>query len=313
MRVPNRKIIFADRPPLDLRGEDIIRWRAEVKQMIFDHPGLDEKVAMSIDRVKTFAPKDGTPIYVAFSGGKDSVVLKEIVRLSGVPFDCHYNVTTVDPPELVQFIRQYHPDVEFHYPKESMYQLIVRKRTFPTRIRRFCCEHLKERGGHGRTVATGVRWAESQRRAARSVMFRRCVPREANIVQPIIDWSDADVWSFIKNLAIPYCGLYDEGFTRLGCVGCPCAGPNKIRIQFERWPFALRVYYKAAEKILPTVIERRTSSEGKPNHFTTAKEFILWWLRDLTKDQRHATVVSRLLDEHCIRNNQHPIQEGEMK
>lgn len=280
--------------------------------MIFDHPGLDEKVEKAIDRVKTFAPKDGTPVYVAFSGGKDSVVLKEIVRLSGVPFDCHYNVTTVDPPELVQFIRAEHPDVEFHYPEKSMYQLILWKKMMPTHIMRFCCDWLKERGGKDRTVAAGVRWAESFRRAQQAKLVRPCIKHNSIVVNPIIDWSDADIWSFIGELGLPVCSLYSEGWLRLGCIGCPMGGPCGMRKDFERWPAHLRIYYRAAAKILPELMAR-WESKGRDIKFHTPKEFLLWWLRDLTKDQRHATVVSRLIDEHCIRNNQCPVQEGEMK
>ena len=49
-------------------------------------------------------------------------------------------------------------------PKESMWQLIERKRMPPTRIARYCCEKLKEGGGKGKLKITGVRWAESPRR-----------------------------------------------------------------------------------------------------------------------------------------------------
>jgi phosphoadenosine phosphosulfate reductase len=269
---------------------------------LFDQRSLDEKVSTSIERVKTFAPKNGEPIYVAFSGGKDSIILKEIVRISGVPFDCHYNVTTVDPPELVQFIRSKHPDVEFNYPKKSMYQLMISHRAVPTRIARFCCKDLKERGGDGRAcVMTGVRWAESPRRAGRSVIARHCIKRDSRIVNPVIDFTDADVWQFIRELKLPYPKLYDDGFTRLGCIGCPMAGPSGMAKEFSRWPGFLRMYYRAIEKFLPEKIERRRA-KGKPisDFVSSPKAFFLWWLRDLTKDQRHAKVVSRLIDEHCL-------------
>lgn len=120
------------------------------------------KVEQAIERLKAFEPLDG--YYLAFSGGKDSVVIKALADMAGVKYDAHYNITTVDPPELVQFIREHHPDVKFDRPKITMWRLIPKKRIPPTRLVRYCCEVLKEGGGTGRFVVTGIRWAESNRR-----------------------------------------------------------------------------------------------------------------------------------------------------
>lgn len=68
-----------------------------------------DKVQTAIERLKVFEPEEG--YYLAFSGGKDSVVVKALANMAGVKYDAHYNVTTVDPPELVQFIKEKHPDV----------------------------------------------------------------------------------------------------------------------------------------------------------------------------------------------------------
>lgn len=97
--------------------------------------GLD-KVETVLKRLKTFEPADG--YYLAFSGGKDSVVIKALADMAGVKYDAHYNVTSVDPPELVRFIKQNHPDVAFDYPRDkngkviTMWNLIPRKNMPPT-------------------------------------------------------------------------------------------------------------------------------------------------------------------------------------
>lgn len=129
-----------------------------------------DKVEVAIDRFKTFEPPEG--YYLAFSGGKDSVVIKALADMSGVKYDAHYNVTSVDPPELIKFIRTHHTDVAFEYPKDkdgnrvTMWNLIPKKKMPPTRLVRYCCQVLKEGGGDGRFTVTGVRWAESRRRRA---------------------------------------------------------------------------------------------------------------------------------------------------
>lgn len=139
-----------------------------------------EKVKKSIDLIQRFSPEmfghpDG--YYLAFSGGKDSIVVKRLMEMSGVKFDAHYRVTSVDPPELIQYIKEHHGDVSIDKPyykdevskngkpvQVTMWNLIPRKLMPPTRVVRYCCEYLKEDGGDGRLTVTGVRWAESVNR-----------------------------------------------------------------------------------------------------------------------------------------------------
>ena len=129
---------------------------------------LEEKVNKSIERLRLFEPPEG--YYLAFSGGKDSVVCKALLYMSGCKYDAHYRVTSVDPPELVRFIKEKHPDVAIEIPRDkdgnpiTMWSLIQKKLMPPTRISRYCCQYLKETGGDGRMTVTGVRWAESVNR-----------------------------------------------------------------------------------------------------------------------------------------------------
>lgn len=126
-----------------------------------------DMVEVAIERIKTFEPPEG--YYLAFSGGKDSVVIKRLCEMAGVKFDAHYNITTVDAPELVQFVKSM-PDVQMEKARYTdgsqitMWNLIPKKRMPPTRIVRYCCKYLKEGHGQNRFVVTGVRWAESVKR-----------------------------------------------------------------------------------------------------------------------------------------------------
>ena len=122
----------------------------------------EHKVEMAIQRLKVFEPPDG--YYVAFSGGKDSQCVYHLCKMAGVKFDAHYAMTSVDPPELIWFIRKHYPDVEFtrqhyddgkpeHYYKDgrpkpiTMWSLIADHTLPPTRKARYCCAALKEPGG----------------------------------------------------------------------------------------------------------------------------------------------------------------------
>lgn len=130
--------------------------------------GMD-RVETAIERLRAYEPEEG--YWLAFSGGKDSVVVKALADMAGVKYEAHYQNTSVDPPELVQFIKTF-DDVHMDSPKDkdgkriTMWNLIPKKKMPPTRIVRYCCHELKESFGTGKIVITGVRWAESAKRKA---------------------------------------------------------------------------------------------------------------------------------------------------
>jgi len=229
-----------------------------------------DKVATAIERIRTFEPPEG--YYVAFSGGKDSVVILDLVKRSGVKFDAHYNITGIDPPELFYFIRDQHPEVQRHRPEMTMWRLIVKKRMPPTRRVKYCCEYLKEGGGSGRKVITGIRWAESQRRKASRRMIETCYKdKSKTYLNPIIDWENKDVWDYIRKNNLPYCRLYDEGFKRLGCIMCP--ENSKREKEISRWPR----YYQKYLRAFGECIEKR-KMDGLPTTWDTPEQMMKWWL-----------------------------------
>lgn len=235
---------------------------------------FEGKIERAIRRLKDNVP-DTEPYYGAFSGGKDSVVIKRLAEMADVKVDWYYNVTTVDPPELVRFIRHYHPGVKFNRPVMTMWQLIVKKRMPPTRQGRFCCEYLKERGGDGRVVITGVRRAESNNRGKRQTV--ECYSKlgvTKLVINPTIDWTDNDVWAFIREHKIPYCGLYDEGFKRLGCIGCPMAGKQRAQ-QFQRWPHIKALYIRAFDKMVCNRVR-----DGLETTWANGQEAFDWWMAE---------------------------------
>ena len=121
--------------------------------------------------------------HVAFSGGKDSQVLYHLMELSGCKFTAHMQVTTVDPPQVMKFIRNNYPNVKLHLPKvydvekgiyvpTNMRKIILKHGILPMRNVRFCCQELKEQAGAGTCTCVGVRAAESSRRAKRKMVER---------------------------------------------------------------------------------------------------------------------------------------------
>lgn len=130
---------------------------------------LKAKEAKAIEALKMFEPEN-EPYYLCYSGGKDSDVIRILAQLAGVKHEIYHNLTTVDAPETIQYIKTI-PGVIINKARyadgthKTMWNLIPNKGMPPLRIMRYCCAELKEQGGKGRLKITGVRAAESKNRA----------------------------------------------------------------------------------------------------------------------------------------------------
>ena len=180
----------------------------------------------------------------------------------------------------------------------------------PTRLVRYCCAELKERGGDGRLCITGVRWAESANRKNNQgvvTIYRGkdmkelrendsfmptskggvvltndnvpdrewlewCYQRNKTVINPIIDWTDDEVWEFIKEFNVPYCKLYDQGHKRLGCIACPASGGSRMKKELERYPKYKNAYLRAFEKMIKVRKER-----GLDVVWQTGEDVMKWW------------------------------------
>lgn len=243
-------------------------------------PIFINKFEMSIQRIIQFAPTNNEPYYVAFSGGKDSEATLKCVQLSGVPHQVYYNRTGIDPPELVIHIRNNHPNIIWNKPKINLWEGIA-IHGMPIRRIRWCCDELKEHAGSNRRIITGVRWQESSKRATRK-MVEFCQKDKTKIfVNPIIDWTDKDVWQFIKAFNIPYCSLYDEVdsngnkvFKRLGCVLCPMTSAKQAIKEYNRWPKLGEAWHRACLRRW----ENKHNDSEYLHKFNNGEEYWQHWL-----------------------------------
>ena len=277
----------------------------------------EKKVEVAYERFR-WAAKEAErlfdmPIVVRYSGGKDSDVILQLAKESGVPFRVTHNLTTADPPDNVYYIRHVFArlreegiEAKINIPKRSLWRIMRETLVIPSRLVRVCCSELKERKmPDAPYIVTGVRWAESAGRRAKSGiamvftasappttsprytgveqaaaaagllttddassrrLFEQCQMKGVRVLNPIIDWSDDDVWDYLHSRGIEGNPLYKEGWTRIGCVGCPLAGRRARELAFARYP----KLYKAWADAIAYVIARRREM-GNPM-FLAGKE-----------------------------------------
>ncbi len=274
---------------------------------------MEAKVQAAIERLRAFEPPDG--YFLGFSGGKDSQCIYHLAIEAGVQFEAHLTMTSLDPPEVISFVQTQYPDVILDEPPETMWDLIVRKKIPPTRKIRYCCMY-KERSGKGRTVVTGVRWAESARRKNTRAMlelnaytkkkmvrndsgeetrwlFDARNPKSKHILNPIVDWELEDVWAYLNGNNIPHCCLYDEGHRRIGCIGCPMQREKGMLRDFARWP----QYYDAFLRTFERMLENRRASGLTCGLWPDAQAVMDWWIYGKAHLLRQREDIARKLPQ----------------
>jgi len=226
------------------------------------------KIEMAIEIIKQNAIE---PYYVANSFGKDSGICVDLVKRADVDADFHYNVSPIDPPEVYKFGRQYHLETVWEHLCKNFWQL-VDKKGLPSRKSRWCCEHIKEGGGSGRIVITGVRWAEGTSRKSRCMIEPDRKDKTKRYLHPIICWTDAEVWEYYQITKIPYLSLYNNGWKRVGCVGCPMAGAKTQRRELLAYPKIANLWHIHATNYF------NSHPDSKIAELKTPERFWDWWL-----------------------------------
>ena len=192
---------------------------------------------------------------------------------------------------------------------ETMWTLIEKKHMPPTRVIRYCCAYLKETTTPHRLCALGVRAAESSKRQGRDTfgirgggtwirffsldhalevhqesqeiqdeawdctLIKKMKENDDTIVNPIYEWSDSDIWDYIKQENMKVNPLYDRGYKRVGCIGCPLAGYRQIKKEFSDYPKYKQLYISAFDRML-----KAREEKGKTGAWKSGEEVFDWWI-----------------------------------
>ena len=176
-------------------------------------------------------------VVVSFSGGKDSLVVLDLAVRAGIN-RAVFADTTIEFKETVEYVKTmgnfFGIKIDIVKAPKDFFE-VARKIGFPSRRRRWCCDVFKfgplakyaaENDVHA--FVTGLRKDESYQRTKYTRIDKNPIVPVTQL-NPILEWSEKEVWSYIKKYELPVNPLY-KYLDRIGCWCCPF----KTRDEFEK-------------------------------------------------------------------------------
>lgn len=103
------------------------------------------------------------------------------------------------------------------------------------------------------------------------------------LLSPIIEWTAKDVWEFLRQVVkVPYCCLYDEGHTRIGCLCCPMSQPRQRYMEIKRYPHVKRNWLKAIQYLIDNKWDKETLLPK------SAEDCFDWWISGKSQKRWYA-------------------------
>ena len=195
--------------------------------------------------LKNFSPK------IAFAssfGAEDAVLIDILMKL-----DPKVRIFTLDTGrlneetyEVMDKIRQkYKISIESYFPNFEKVEKLEREKGFYSfresiDNRKECCGIRKveplNRALRGLEAwVTGIRREQALTRVAIQKIEKDAAREGLIKISPLADWSEADVWNYIKKNGVPYNKLHDFGYPSIGCAPCTRAVKPGEEIRAGRW------------------------------------------------------------------------------
>ena len=274
-----------------------------------------KKEQRAIQYLKSFEPQD-EPYFLCYSGGKDSDVIRILSQLSGVKHDIVHNHTTVDAPETVRYVRSIsnikieYPELSMwkliekkglpptrlmRYCCEVLKEGGGKGRIKVTGVRWAESNARKQNGGVVKIIGKpktvqkigtelNADFEENKKGGivlnidndANRRFVEMCYRTTSTLVNPIVDWTDNDVWEFLHHYGCDSNPLYQCGYKRVGCIGCPMAGGKGQKKEFAKYPKFKNMYIKAFDRMLKARLERGLDNRN----WHTGEDVMAWWIGD---------------------------------
>lgn len=275
-----------------------------------------EKEKRAIEYLKAFEP-ESEPYYLCYSGGKDSDCIRILAELAGVKHDIIHTLTTVDAPETVKYVKSIpniqmnYPKrsmwqliVDFKMPPTRLIRYCCKElkeqggkgRVKVTGVRKAESVSREKNGGVVKILGrekTMLKLAEERGidvnispkgglilnddndESRRFV--EHCYRTTSTMINPIVDWTDDDVWEFLHYHGCASNPLYQCGLKRIGCIGCPMQGGKGQKADFIKYPKYRDNYIRAFDRMVKA---RKTAGLEQIGSWTDGLSVMRWWVGD---------------------------------
>jgi phosphoadenosine phosphosulfate reductase len=192
--------------------------------------------------------RDFSPAVFASSLAAEDMVLTDLILKAQLPIAIFSLETGRLHPETLAVLDQvkaaYGYDVQLYRPQTEAVDAYVAQNGLNAfydsiEMRRECCR-IRKVEPLGRALAGNKAWVTGQRRAQSTTRAELNIEEDdaahgLTKFNPLADWSEQDVWNYIRANKVPYNALHDQGFPSIGCAPCTRAIEPGEDVRAGRW------------------------------------------------------------------------------
>jgi phosphoadenosine phosphosulfate reductase len=146
---------------------------------------------------------------------------------------------------MEQTRQRYKVAIESYFPGRDAVEALERERGFysfrqSVEERKYCClvrkvEPLGRALAHVDAWITGLRREQAATRTGMSAVEIDAGHGSIAKINPLVDWTEQQVWAYIREHHVPYNALHDRGFPSIGCSPCTRAIQPGEDVRAGRW------------------------------------------------------------------------------
>ena len=192
--------------------------------------------------------RDFSPAVFASSLAAEDMVITDLILKAGLPIKIFSLETGRLHPETLAVLDKvketYGYEIALYRPQTEAVDAYVAQNGINAfydsiEMRRECCR-IRKVEPLGRALAGNKAWVTGQRRAQSTTRAELAIEEDdathgMTKFNPLADWSEQDVWNYVRDNNVPYNALHDQGYPSIGCAPCTRAIEPGEDIRAGRW------------------------------------------------------------------------------